>query len=264
MPVAAEKKEFSSELLCQEADGMYEKEEYMREPVIPALKPVPQMETAIVFDWDDTLLASSVLASKGYRLDGTFERCPETEEQLRLLERAVCNLLKAASMYGSVHIVTNAEQNWVQMSAAKFMPAVIPYLQLATIVSARTTFESTYPGQPLQWKIAAMTDRLHNSFQSPTSLKNIMSFGDSHVEREAVKIAAGTIRSTRTKSIKFVERPTIEQLRRQLELMLNCIQNLFAHDGDLDLMLQITPDAAPAVAAATATGPRQQQVTVQA
>jgi hypothetical protein len=48
----------------------------------------------------------------------------------------------------------------------------------------------------------------------------------------------------RTKSVKFAERPTVEQLRRQLELVLNCLASLAAYEGDLDLMLQITPSAA--------------------
>ena len=45
---------------------------------------------------------------------------------------------------------------------------------------------------------------------------------------------------TLTKSIKFVERPSMEQLWRQLELVTNCFKDICSHDGDLDLMLTIS------------------------
>ncbi len=46
--------------------------------------------------------------------------------------------------------------------------------------------------------------------------------------------------NTLTKSIKFVERPSMEQLWRQLELVTNCFKDICNHDGDLDLMLTIS------------------------
>lgn len=90
--------------------------------------------------------------------------------------------------------------------------------------------------------------------------RNIMSFGDSHVEREAVQAVnkfvffwvffvmfelkffskLRDVPETLTKSIKFVERPSMEQLWRQLELVTNCFKDICNHDGDLDLMLTIS------------------------
>jgi hypothetical protein len=78
--------------------------------------------------------------------------------------------------------------------------------------------------------------------------KNILSFGDSHVEREAVRACTRGMQNTRTKSVKFAERPSIEQLRRQIELVTNCFQYIHNHEGDLDLQLTVTVGngAAPA------------------
>jgi hypothetical protein len=75
--------------------------------------------------------------------------------------------------------------------------------------------------------------------------KNVISFGDSHVEREAVRAVTRSMAMTRCKSVKFAERPSTEQLRRQLELVTNCFHYIHHHDGDLDLQLTVTVNSPP-------------------
>ena len=71
--------------------------------------------------------------------------------------------------------------------------------------------------------------------------RNIVSFGDSIHERAAIhKVTATMGASTLTKSIKFVERPTVEQLKRQVDLVTNCFEEITHHNGCLDLMLTIS------------------------
>lgn len=194
--------------------------------------------TVIIFDWDDTLLASSYLSAKGYRLDSSLDSDTELKAELRELEQCICKVITMALQYGEVHIVTNAEHGWVQLSAEKFIPAVLPLLNQVTVLSARSTFEPTYPEAPLKWKLCAFQHKLKVSeCKKP---KNVISFGDSHVEREAVQHATRGLSNTKTKSIKFAERPSMEQLKKQLELVTNCFQYIFTHDGDLDLMLTIS------------------------
>jgi len=224
----------------------------------PALPPVssapstPCPDTVIIFDWDDTLLASSFLSSRGYRLDTEMEKSPEADvvdAQLRELETAVCTLLTMAMAYGSVHIVTNAETGWVQLSAQKFMPSVVPFLSRVNVLSARSTYEPAHPDSPLKWKFFAFQEKLASHFNADYkagSKKNVISFGDSHVEREAVRAVTRGMPSTRCKSVKFAERPSMEQLRRQLELVTNCFHYIHHHDGDLDLQLTVTVNSPPA------------------
>lgn len=236
-----------------------------------------------MFDWDDTLLASSFLSSRGYRLDSDNGICPEVDVQLRALEQCVCAVLRLALTYGHVNIVTNAETGWVELSAQKFMPAVVPLLSRVTVVSARSTYESAHPDAPLKWKFYAFHERLSSVFGASALVagdssigdafsssmaatiaavqKNIVSFGDSHVEREAIRAVTRGVSSCRTKSVKFAERPTPEQLRRQLELVTTCFGYIHNHAGDLDLQLTVTLNApqpppqpqaaAPAAPAAT-------------
>jgi len=199
-------------------------------------------ETVIIFDWDDTLLASSFLSSKGYRLDNEVERTNEVDTQLKELEQSVCTVLNLSLSYGRVHIITNAETGWVQLSAQKFIPGVVPLLNKVKVLSARSTYETMFPESPLKWKYYAFQEKLSTSNCNPNTKldRNVISFGDSHVEREAVRAVTRGLPNTRTKSVKFAERPSLEQLRRELELVVNCLNYIIGHDGDLDLQLTVT------------------------
>jgi len=197
-------------------------------------------ETVIFFDWDDTLIPSTFLSSRGYRLDTDADRLRDVEPALRELEHSVLSVLRLAMSFGEVHIVTNAETGWVQLSAQKFLPGLVPMLEKVEVLSARSTYEGMFPDSPLKWKFYAFQQKLANSFADAKSDKNILSFGDSHVEREAVRAVTRGFPHTTTKSVKFAERPSLEQLRRQIELVTNCFQYIHHHDGDLDLQLTVT------------------------
>jgi hypothetical protein len=205
--------------------------------------------TVVLFDYDDTLLASSFLSGKGYRLDTEMEKSTEVDTGLRELEQSVIAVLTLALRFGHVHIVTNAETGWVQLSAQKFMPGLVPLLSKVKIISARSTYENLHPDAPVKWKYCAFQDTLSNVFGTLESKnsKNVISFGDSHVEREAVRAVTRGVPNVKTKSVKFAERPSMEQLRRQIELVTNCFNYIYQHDGDLDLQLTVTVNAsAPA------------------
>jgi len=199
-----------------------------------------------LFDWDDTLLASSYLRGKGYRLDAEFQRTTEVEEGLRELEVSILDTLNAALQLSSnVCVVTNAEQGWVQMSAQKFVPAVWPLLSKLKIISARSTFEQSHPNNPVQWKFCAFQEHVQAAFGVSESkvVKHVVSFGDSQVEREAVRAVTRSLTSCRTKSVKFAESPSLRELVRELQLVTNCMTYVVTHDGDLDLQLSITINA---------------------
>jgi len=213
------------------------------------------IETVVILDWDDTLLCSSSLSSRGYRLDTPLERpclangngsqmTPEAtllDLQLRAIEQVAVTLLTLAlaAAPNAVHIITNAETGWVQLSAQKFIPGVVPLLSKVKILSARSTYESLFPDAPLKWKLSAIQDKILKSIPENKD-KNVLSIGDSHVEREAVRAATRNMARTRTKTVKFAERPSMEQLRRELELISLCFPSFLSHDTDLDLQLTVT------------------------
>lgn len=166
-----------------------------------------------------------------------MEGCSALERELKELETSVISLIRLAMSFGDVHVVTNAETGWVQLSAKKFLPGVLPFLDRVKVLSARSTYEPMFPDSPVKWKFCAFQERLCTDLKSP---KNVISFGDSHVEREAVRAVTRGLLNTKTKSVKFAEKPSMEQLRRQLELVVNCFQYIHGHEGDLDLQLTVT------------------------
>lgn len=204
-------------------------------------QPPTSTKTIIFLDWDDTLLCSSVLSSNGIKLDTNLTGYPDLLRQLDELSTSVINILNAAASYGEVHIVTNGETGWVQLSAQKFVPRVVPLLEKCRVLSARSTFEDRFPDSPMQWKFQAFQQNLAEVYSGPEDcIKNVLSFGDSHAEREAIRAVTRGLPYTRTKSIKFAERPSIEQLQRQLELVVNCFQYINNHEEDLDLCMSLS------------------------
>ena len=214
----------------------------------PSPHPTPP-PALIIFDWDDTLLSSSFLSSHNVRLDSDLSSLPSfptLHPQLALLDRCVSSLLSTAlSLTPHVHIITNAETGWVQLSAAKFLPTTFPLLSRVRVLSARSTYEAVFPDCPHKWKYCAFQREVQVGGKAGGGggegwERSVISLGDSHVEREAVRAATRGLAGVRCKSVKFAERSTVEQLRRQVELVSSCFHYIHQHKGDLDLQLTVT------------------------
>ncbi|KAK2960431.1 putative protein kinase [Blattamonas nauphoetae] len=218
--------------------------------------------TIIFFDWDDTLMASNVLCAHQVTLQ-TPVVPREIDIMFQTLQDQVINILDTAfKATKHVFVITNAEQGWVELSCQKFMPKVFQHIQDVKIISARTTYQNSFPDKPNMWKKTAFIERINTCFPShapkmtsagtvsspigPPNL-NAISFGDSECERNALISITQLCASTATlKSIKFVERPSTEQLKRQLEMIQHNFHFIVRHNASLDLMLQIcTVQATP-------------------
>ena len=184
--------------------------------------------TIIIFDWDDTLLASTKIIGQ-----------PTETRFLEAMESQVIKLLMAALEYAcNVFIVTNAEIGWVELSCSRYMPRVLPYIRLLRVISARTEYEKTIT-ESTKWKSHAFGDSLGSLYSANDAL-NVISFGDSECEREALLTIKRKFDKSKTKSIKFIEKPTIEQLVREQEMIYKNMNYLVNHSGSLDLMLTIS------------------------
>ncbi|CEO95263.1 FCP1 homology domain-containing protein [Plasmodiophora brassicae] len=202
-----------------------------------------RLQPVILFDWDDTLLASTDLSFYGYRIDSDERFAGPVEEALRALEASVLELLDLALESGQVYIVTNSEAGWVEMSARRFLPSVVRLLDKITVISARSIYERDFPGCPSAWKLQAfmqMTDLFRG--------RTVVSLGDSYVEREAIYAATSVTYDSRTVSVKFLERPSLAQLRIQIDLIKQAHLWTYLCDPetDLDLMLVTDPQASSA------------------
>lgn len=205
------------------------------------------VDTLIVFDWDDTLMPSAFLSQHRLTLNSRPEHVIEKVGSL-LTEhtKSVVKLLELALKFGPVTILTNAETGWVQLSAHLFMPDILPTLDKLTILSARSTYEPKVPNDPMRWKYNAFKSRIsailpYNDVHSRnTHMRQVLSFGDSHVEREAVRSVCRGHQHLRCKSVKFAERPSVIQLMRQVDLVTECFRYIYESKIDLDLQLNVT------------------------
>ena len=207
-----------------------------------AMRESNKSDTVILFDWDDTLLASSWVSRNGLRPSYSKELPPipdDIRRELDALESVVVDLLSLALDYGRVVIVTAAESGWVELSASMFLPRCLHLLESSNvrIVSARTSFEMLYPNQPTQWKVAAFHQEVFVSDATTVIPRHVISFGDSKSEREALMNISKVERSIYGKSMKFITRPTAHELRQQVELVLRCFDYMCTHPGPLDLQL---------------------------
>ena len=184
----------------------------------PNMKP-KRHNSIIIFDWDDTLLPTSFLTPGGV-FDENM-KIPEIEmDKLSKLEHAVLKILTEAVEKGNVYIITNAGNGWVEYSANKFYPSIMPILEKIKIISARGLYEKMYPGNSRQWKIEAFLN-----IQKSVNMKlvtNIICVGDSLFEIEAGRILASKFTEAFIKTIKFREAPKLDELLKQLKLV--CIQ----------------------------------------
>lgn len=152
----------------------------------------PSTATLIVFDWDDTLCPSSWLSQNKLTLDDPPTIPAHYQVLLDKMAEVAIETLRIASSLGSVVIVTNAEEGWVEMSCKRFLPQLLGELINVKHISARTRYhtQTDFPHCPFAWKRKAFNDELHSFFSTldtPKLIdnKSIISLGDSPHERIA-------------------------------------------------------------------------------
>lgn len=196
-------------------------------------------ETISIFDWDDTVLPSTWVQEHGLRLDEASQLSAQQREELGTVSRNAAKMLHVAKQLGTVVLVTNAERGWIELSCQKFLPTLYPSLESVKLLSARSEYERPDLQSPLEWKLKAFESEISRVFRENRSgRKNILSVGDCCYEREAVIHATAQLPNCLTKSLKFVERPRIDQLCREHVLVASIFKDVIKHDGNLDLSIR--------------------------
>jgi len=188
----------------------------------------PKHETVVVFDWDDTLLCTTFLEEND--ID------EEVQETLRQIGRLAAKLLTAALDKGRVAIVTNAVDGWVQHSAKKFLPEVVPLLRRVRVVSARSRFERIFPEQPEVWKSHAFLE-LEQGLRDD-AVTNFVSIGDSIYEMAAGEALARRRPAAVVKIVKLWDRPRADQIRTQLALLEGDLDEIVGHSKCAKIYVQ--------------------------
>eukprot|EP00439_Symbiodinium_sp_Y106_P041612 s2524_g5.t1 len=167
----------------------------------------------------------------------------ELEARLEALAQEARILLEVAfTLADKVVVVTNAEEGWVDLSCRAWLPSLLDTVAKCEVASARSQFEPTGVTSPAGWKARAFENVIERFYQRypNQSWKNIISIGDAPHEREALSRVVRLAplfrgKRCRSKSIKFVLRPTIEQLCREMQMLRESLREIVLHDDDLDL-----------------------------
>jgi len=181
---------------------------------IPEQDRPPQHQSVIIFDWDDTLMYTSFLQMRGFDLRNIS---PSTRAHLQGLESAAYSILDMALGLGQTFIITNAEKGWVEACVERYMPSLRPILDKVPVISARTAHEAESCGDVYMWKRLAFLE-LGRQLDSET-ITNIVSIGDSIFELEAAQALGTSFTRKFVKTVKLQEKPSPEELSKQLSLL---------------------------------------------
>ncbi|ETM32160.1 hypothetical protein PPTG_18614 [Phytophthora nicotianae INRA-310] len=178
-------------------------------------------------------------------------------QRLELLEHQVLELLQLAARFGPVFIVTAASLPWVVASAEHFLPRVRQFLldnqrqcesknagiERVQVVSARDWYHHQIGtgSSQLEWKCATFEAlcshlKLQDVFARLKTRTDLISIGDARFEQEAcVRMEMKASEFLRSKTMKFVEQPTLEELLEQLKMMSKMYDPMCQYDGGLHL-----------------------------
>ena len=178
--------------------------------------------TLIFFDWDDTLLFTSLLINKNtnsLRLN-INEFTSKELDQIKRLELKIITLFNKAISKGDTYIITNSQPGWVENTAAIFYPCfkdTVLNKGVVKVVSARGLYEKFFPNDVRMWKICAFEQI--QSIYNVDLVTNIISIGDSFLEIEAGKQLAKYFHYNVVKTLQFNHYTKIDELAFQVELV---------------------------------------------
>ena len=179
-------------------------------------KPQKNYNNIFIFDWDDTLLCTSVLSPNGY-FDEDIEISPTKMEKIEKMEKLVKNILLKAINKGDTYIISNSELDWIYYSCQRFFPNIFELFEKIKVISARDLYEEKYPNEYKKWKIKSFNETIKNyEVKLPT---NLIIFGDSTEEVEAGYDLISKFPNGFLKIIKFREYPLISDLIKQLTIL---------------------------------------------
>mmetsp|Transcript_24088 Transcript_24088/g.54911 ORF Transcript_24088/g.54911 Transcript_24088/m.54911 type:complete len:368 (-) Transcript_24088:292-1395(-) len=229
-------------------------------------------ETLLIFDFDDTLYPTKWMMANipqsrrmepldGVDLSKVHAVMPDVVHQVK-------TLFVIAQSIAHVVIITNAQRGWVDYCLETYAPEMQAIFEGVDIVYAREALEAS--GREVTEetrdpdggkdrfvttarKVEAMRTALH-SFYKDKSWKNVVSIGDSFDELEALEEvtflhdnptsrATGTQRPLRTKAIKMLDRPTIQELIAQIAVVRHVLYDVVNFDGDFQTHLVLNPQA---------------------
>ena len=174
--------------------------------------------TLFIFDWDNTLICTSYIKPL---INSNLFKPKAIKEKLKTLDENTSNLLNKCLEKGKVFIITNAASGWVEYSSTNFLPTTSKILSKIKIISAKSLCSKNYPGDPKQWKIKAFKYAIEKYNINTKLISNIITFGDSYIDLEAIENLIYEFSNPFIKIIKFKENPHLVELEKQIWIVIS-------------------------------------------
>ena len=181
---------------------------------------IKKSNTLFFFDWDDTLMCTSYIMPI-FNSNNLHINIQKIKEKLKNLDEIVSNLLNKALERGIVFLITNASPGWVEYSSTTFLPLTSNILNKVKIFSAKGLFSKNFPGDPTQWKIKSFKYAIEKNNINTKIISNIICFGDSFVDLEAIESLRYCFNNAFIKVIKFKESPHLIELEKQIYIVIS-------------------------------------------
>ena len=211
-------------------------------------------QTLIFWDWDDSCFPTTWLRAQYPKLKWHEPMDPSSPYKATLDECSnnIARTLTTASQLGKVYIVTLASSPWVSISIRNFMPeleATIERLGIRIVYARDELLDSESEKQVGRLSTALKGRAMHrlaNEFYSQyerQSWKNVISFGDSMFEAQALRNIVydhrkeETVKKLRAKTLKLAEAPDMAQINAQLSVIDAWMRPIVIYDDDFDIDL---------------------------
>ncbi|CAK9049950.1 unnamed protein product [Durusdinium trenchii] len=191
----------------------------------------------------------------------------ENASKLAICQSKVVDLLRQANSVGKVILVTLARKPWVFDSCRNFFPTVGQAIRELNvpIIYAQEVAAFDYNKVERFWssmKAKAIARECKNFYSQydGQSWKNVISIGDSDFERIGTMLATQDymqqtgiqsgaaavvddhVYKVRTKTLKMIEQPSLDELNTQLGLLRSWLPHMIKLDSDFDLNLNTASD----------------------
>eukprot|EP00425_Heterocapsa_triquetra_P005921 CAMPEP_0195160652 /NCGR_PEP_ID=MMETSP0448-20130528/186773_1 /TAXON_ID=66468 /ORGANISM="Heterocapsa triquestra, Strain CCMP 448" /LENGTH=355 /DNA_ID=CAMNT_0040199453 /DNA_START=67 /DNA_END=1135 /DNA_ORIENTATION=+ len=229
-------------------------------PVPPASpsKHVKPGKSVVIFDWDDTLFPTWYITDVVWPCIGKEASVPVDSpfwDGLSAHAQAVKTVLTAARKCARVAIITLAQRPWVNTSAEICLPGLdlqdlleeldIPVLYAREHVSPTSAIRvDGIDGVSCNIiaKRNAMVKCLKMFGGQHGKVSNVISVGDSLVEKHACKEVAWSKNDLLCKTVKLLVDPPLPHLTSELQVLSGWLCQMLLHEEDFDISLESLSD----------------------
>jgi len=218
-------------------------------------QPFAPNETAIIFDWDDTLFPTWHVVQT---VEHTLPADRAFHAALDKISDTVRELLTLAKSCGQVAIVTLSRRPWVANSANEFMPklgieALLKELRIPVIYSRECVkpYMMRSPDGDFEEGVCPLTmakeqamKKVLKKLYGKNPWKNVLSIGDSVTERTAITellwAHMGEDARSCCKTLKMLQDPSIEQLQAELNMIKDALPSMAKRVEDFSFCIDET------------------------